>query len=62
MDHSTKILTKREAAERLRISERNLDRLCSSDGGLRKIQLSPRRVGILEREVDALIERLATVL
>jgi predicted DNA-binding transcriptional regulator AlpA len=60
MDHSNRILTKREAAERLRISERNLDRLCLAGGGPRKIQLSPRRVGILEREIDALIERLAS--
>jgi predicted DNA-binding transcriptional regulator AlpA len=56
---NSEILTKKETAERLRISERNLDRLCATDSGLRKIQLSPRRVGFLDRDVAALIERLA---
>jgi predicted DNA-binding transcriptional regulator AlpA len=59
MDQQYRILTKAETAIKLRVSERTLDRLVQTDGGLRKMQLSPRRVGFLEREVDALIERLA---
>lgn len=57
MQSQTKILTKKEAAERLRVSDRTLDRICATDSGLRKIQLSPRRVGFLEREVESHIER-----
>lgn len=52
-----RILTAKEAAERLRVSERTLDRLCATDSGLKKIQLSPRRIGLLEVSVDAYIER-----
>jgi predicted DNA-binding transcriptional regulator AlpA len=59
MDQQYRILTKAETAIKLRVSERTLDRLVATDSGLRKIQLSPRRIGFLEREVDALIERLA---
>lgn len=59
MEQNNRILTKKEAAERLRLSDRSLDRLCESDSGLRKIQLSPRRVGFLEREIDAFIEKCA---
>jgi excisionase family DNA binding protein len=58
MHDDKKILTTKEAAERLRISERTLDRLCEADSGLKKIRLSPRRVGLLEANVDAYVDRL----
>jgi excisionase family DNA binding protein len=58
MDGKNRILTKKEAARRLGVSERTLDRMCSTDGGLRKIQLSPRRVGFGEQNVDSYIEQL----
>jgi excisionase family DNA binding protein len=50
-----KILTKSEAAQRLRVSDRTVDRLCATDGGLKKIQISMRRVGVSERSVDEYI-------
>jgi predicted DNA-binding transcriptional regulator AlpA len=57
MEPTHRILTKREAAARLRLSDRSLDRLCAANSGLRKIQISPGRVGFLEREIDAFIEK-----
>src|ERR1700730_11160548 len=39
------ILNARETAAFLRISPRTLDRLCQTDSGLRKIELSPGRIG-----------------
>ena len=57
-DSKDRILSKREAALRLGVSERTLDRIVSRDSGLRKIQLSPRRVGFGERAVDAFIAQL----
>jgi predicted DNA-binding transcriptional regulator AlpA len=53
-----RILTRRETAQRLGVSERTLDRIVSTNGGLRKVQLSPRRVGFGERAVEALIAQL----
>ena len=52
-----RILTTKEAAQRLRISERTLDRLCATDSGLKKIRLSARRIGLTEANVDAYIEQ-----
>jgi predicted DNA-binding transcriptional regulator AlpA len=52
-----RVLTLREAADRLRVSTRTLDRLAGTDGGLRRIQLSPRRVGYRESDIAAFIER-----
>ena len=52
-----KILTAAETAQRLRLSVRTLDRVSAGDGDLRKIQLSPRRVGYRESDVRAFIER-----
>jgi predicted DNA-binding transcriptional regulator AlpA len=52
MQQSSKILTRQEAAAKLRISERTLDRLISTDSGLKKVQLSVRRVGVTERSVE----------
>jgi predicted DNA-binding transcriptional regulator AlpA len=54
-----KILTAPEAAERLRISTRTLDRLCETGAGPRKIKISERRVGYLERETAAYVEARA---
>jgi predicted DNA-binding transcriptional regulator AlpA len=56
MDPADRILTKKEAAARLRLSDRSLDRLCESNSALRKMRLSPRRVGFLARDIDAFIE------
>ena len=56
MDHK-RILTTKEAAQRLRVSERTLDRLCATDTGLKKIRISERRVGLLESAVDAYVDR-----
>ena len=41
----------------MRLSVRTLDRVSAGDGDLRKIQLSPRRVGYRESDVRAFIER-----
>jgi predicted DNA-binding transcriptional regulator AlpA len=51
-----RILTATEAAERLRLSVRTLDRMAATDGGLKKIQLSTRRIGYRESDVERLIE------
>jgi hypothetical protein len=47
-----KILTRKETAARLALSERTVDRLCQTDGGLKKIKLSLRRVGISDDSVS----------
>jgi predicted DNA-binding transcriptional regulator AlpA len=60
MEVTGKVLTKKEAAARVRVSDRTLDRLSATDGGPRKIRLSPRRVGYLEREIDEYLSRCAT--
>lgn len=52
-----RILTAPETARRLKLSERTLDRLASTDSGLKKIQLSARRVGYRESDVAAYIAR-----
>jgi predicted DNA-binding transcriptional regulator AlpA len=57
MPTQNKILSRRDAAARLGLSERTLDRLCATKSGLRKIQLSTRRVGVAEDEIDAYISR-----
>lgn len=57
MEPIPRILTKKEAAARLRLSDRSLDRLCATDSGIRKIQISPRRVGFLERDINIFIEK-----
>ena len=51
-------LTAFEAAERLSLSVRTLDRLATAGGGgLRKIQLSDRRIGYLESDIETFISR-----
>jgi excisionase family DNA binding protein len=45
------LLLKKEAAERMKISMTGLNVLLK-DGKLPKVQLSPRRVAILESDVD----------
>jgi predicted DNA-binding transcriptional regulator AlpA len=52
-----KVLSKREAADRLGISTRTLDRLMSDGRGPSVIELSPRRLGFLEADLDAFIAR-----
>jgi predicted DNA-binding transcriptional regulator AlpA len=55
--NTDRILTAQEAADRLRLSTRTLDRIATTESGLRKIQLSLRRVGYRESDVRAFIER-----
>ncbi len=52
-----KILSASEAAQRLCLSTRTLDRIASTDGGIKKIQLSTRRVGYRESDITAFIAR-----
>jgi predicted DNA-binding transcriptional regulator AlpA len=47
-----RIITKREAAARGRVSERTLDRLAEDGSGPRRVRLSARRVGFFEDEYD----------
>jgi predicted DNA-binding transcriptional regulator AlpA len=53
------ILTRQEAAARLRVSTRTLDRLIETDAGLKRVQLSLRRVGVLASSVEDYIARCA---
>jgi excisionase family DNA binding protein len=57
MSGHDKILSPQEAASRLNLSVRTLDRLAHDKRGIRKIQLSTRRVGYRESDVTAMIER-----
>ena len=52
---ATRVLSKREAADRLGISTRTLDRLMSDGRGPSVIEISPRRLGFLETDLDAFI-------
>lgn len=52
-----KILSRKDAALRLGVSERTFDRLCETTSGLHKVHISTRRVGIDEAEVVAYLER-----
>lgn len=56
----TALLTLDEAAERLRVSRRTVERLVR-DGKLRVLRPAPRRVVIDEREVEAFIAALRRV-
>lgn len=48
MNNSTfQLLTRKEAASLLRMSERTLSRLCEDGRGPRRVQLSTRRVGFM---------------
>jgi len=51
-----RILTAPEAAKRLGISPRTLDRLSDTDPRLRKIKISSRRIGYSERAISEFIE------
>jgi predicted DNA-binding transcriptional regulator AlpA len=55
-----RILSPSQAAERLNLSVRTLDRLAATDGGLKKIRLSTRRVGYRESDVSSFIERVGS--
>jgi predicted DNA-binding transcriptional regulator AlpA len=52
-----RILSRKEAATRLGLSEKTIDRICATDAGLRKIQISTRRVGISAADVTAYLEK-----
>jgi predicted DNA-binding transcriptional regulator AlpA len=52
-NHQPQILTKREAAQLARISERTLDRLSEDGRGPARIALSDRRVGFSRQAVLA---------
>lgn len=52
-----RILAPTEAAERLNLSVRTLDRIAATDSGLKKIRLSTRRVGYRESDVAAFIRQ-----
>ena len=43
---------KREFARQLDCSERNVDRIIA-EGGIPVVEISPRRVGILQSDIDA---------
>jgi predicted DNA-binding transcriptional regulator AlpA len=45
------ILTRKEAAGLLRISDRSLMRLCEDGRGPRRLKLSARRIGFLREDV-----------
>jgi len=47
-----RVLSKQEVARRLDCSERNVDRLFQS-GALAVIEISPRRVGVLQSDLEA---------
>ena len=51
-----RVLNAKETAELLGVSLRTLDRICQTDSGLKKIQLSPGRVGFRQADVLAWIE------
>ena len=53
-----RILSRREAAERIGVSERTLDRLSETENGPKKIKLSTRRVGFSASVIDAYLERI----
>ena len=54
-----RVITKREAAARGRVSERTLDRLAEDGSGPRRVKLSARRVGFFEDEYDEWLESRA---
>ena len=57
-DGKKRILARRDAAARLGVSERTIDRLTADAGsGLHKVRISARRVGVAENEVDSFVER-----
>ncbi len=56
---AAKILSSRETAERLRLSLRTLERITKSGDGPLKIRLSANRVGYVESDVIAWIEKRA---
>jgi predicted DNA-binding transcriptional regulator AlpA len=51
-----RVLTKSEAAQLAGVSEDTLDRMIRSGEGLRCVQLSPRRVGIVRRDFKAWLD------
>jgi predicted DNA-binding transcriptional regulator AlpA len=52
-----KVVSRRETAARLNISLRTLDRLARNGDGPRRIQISERRYGYPESELQAYVQR-----
>ena len=52
------VRTKRETAQKIRVSERTLDRHSKANVGLTLLRLSARRVGFDDNEVNAYLARL----
>jgi predicted DNA-binding transcriptional regulator AlpA len=53
-----RIVARRDAAARLNVSERTIDRLTAdASTGLHKVRISARRVGIAEDEIDNFVGR-----
>jgi predicted DNA-binding transcriptional regulator AlpA len=52
-----KLISRRETAARLNISLRTLDRLTQTGNAPRKIQISERRIGYPESEIQAYVNR-----
>ena len=55
MLHHEPVLLKKEAAQLLKISMTGLGRLLA-DGKIAKIQITPRRIGILKSDLDQFIQ------
>ncbi len=54
--HPDRVLNKKETAALFGVSERTVDRISQRNGGLRKIQLSPGRVGFRQSDVQAWLQ------
>lgn len=57
LDWDDEIITKKETSKMLKVSVRTVDRI-APDVGLRRLQLSPRRVGYLRSTVVAFRDSL----
>lgn len=55
MLHHDTVLLKKEAAQLLKISMTGLGRLLA-DGKIAKIQITPRRIGILKSDLDSFLQ------
>jgi hypothetical protein len=55
MLHHDTVLLKKEAAQLLKISMTGLGRLLA-DGKIAKVQITPRRIGILKSDLDSFLQ------
>jgi hypothetical protein len=55
MLHYDTVLLKKEAAQLLKISMTGLGRLLA-DGKIAKVQITPRRIGILKSDLDSFLQ------